>query len=76
MFSGADNEKYIVKVAGSMLKDVLVMSIDFGLSRSAEFGIYKQSRRETPIPYRWTAPEVLKYGVYSSKVNTNISHAF
>jgi hypothetical protein len=45
---------------------------DFGLSRSAEYGIYKQSSNAAPIPYRWAAPEVLQFGIYSSKVQLTL----
>jgi len=39
---------------------------DFGLSRSTVDNIYKSNDRST-IPIRWTAPEAIQYGQYSSK---------
>ena len=49
---GDVNHKSIVKIA------------DFGLSRVTEGGFY-QSENQT-IPFKWTAPEVIKHGTFSS----------
>jgi serine/threonine protein kinase len=49
---GSANHKSIVKIA------------DFGLSRVTEGGFY-QSENKT-IPFKWTAPEVIKHGTFSN----------
>jgi serine/threonine protein kinase len=49
---GDANHRAIVKIA------------DFGLSRVTEGGFY-QSENQT-IPFKWTAPEVIKHGICSS----------
>jgi serine/threonine protein kinase len=42
----------------------IVKIADFGLSRVTEGGFY-QSDKNT-IPFKWTAPEVIKHGTFSS----------
>ncbi len=41
---------------------------DFGLSRRTEEGYYTTENRTLPV--KWCSPEVLQYGKFSSKVNT------
>jgi len=52
LVTGVEN-KFSVKVA------------DFGLSRLTESGFYKTDDRTLPV--KWCAPEVLRYGEYSTK---------
>ncbi|NWR36349.1 FES kinase, partial [Tachuris rubrigastra] len=40
---------------------------DFGMSREEEDGIYASTGGMKQIPVKWTAPEALKYGRYSSE---------
>jgi serine/threonine protein kinase len=49
---GDAHHKCIVKIA------------DFGLSRVSEGGFYQSDKKS--ISFKWTAPEVIKYGRYSS----------
>jgi serine/threonine protein kinase len=49
---GDAHHKSIVKIA------------DFGLSRVTEAGFYKSENGT--IPFKWTAPEVIKHGTFSS----------
>ncbi len=41
---------------------------DFGLSRKTEEGYYTSESKTMPV--KWCSPEVLRYGKYSTKVNT------
>ncbi|XP_006905343.1 tyrosine-protein kinase Fes/Fps isoform X3 [Pteropus alecto] len=47
-------------------KNVLKIS-DFGMSREEEDGIYAASGGLRQVPVKWTAPEALNYGRYSSE---------
>ncbi|KAM6388171.1 tyrosine-protein kinase Fes/Fps isoform 2-T2 [Pluvialis apricaria] len=47
-------------------KNVLKIS-DFGMSREEEDGIYASTGGMKQIPVKWTAPEALNYGRYSSE---------
>uniref|UniRef100_A0A2K6GYN7 Tyrosine-protein kinase n=1 Tax=Propithecus coquereli TaxID=379532 RepID=A0A2K6GYN7_PROCO len=47
-------------------KNVLKIS-DFGMSREEADGIYAASGGLRPVPVKWTAPEALNYGRYSSE---------
>nr|P00542.1 RecName: Full=Tyrosine-protein kinase transforming protein Fes [Gardner-Arnstein feline sarcoma virus] len=47
-------------------KNVLKIS-DFGMSREAADGIYAASGGLRQVPVKWTAPEALNYGRYSSE---------
>ena len=56
-----EQEKFTVKVS------------DFGLSRQIKEEGFYMKIENTGIPVRWTAPEVLEKGIYSSKVSKTIS---
>ncbi|XP_059679820.1 tyrosine-protein kinase Fes/Fps isoform X3 [Gavia stellata] len=47
-------------------KNILKIS-DFGMSREEEDGIYASTGGMKQIPVKWTAPEALNYGRYSSE---------
>ncbi|KAM4675745.1 tyrosine-protein kinase Fes/Fps [Discoglossus pictus] len=47
-------------------KNVLKIS-DFGMSREEEDGVYSSTGGMKQIPVKWTAPEALNYGRYSSE---------
>ncbi|NXS90813.1 FES kinase, partial [Jacana jacana] len=47
-------------------KNVLKIS-DFGMSREEEDGVYASTGGMKQIPVKWTAPEALNYGRYSSE---------
>ncbi|XP_075431596.1 tyrosine-protein kinase Fes/Fps [Ascaphus truei] len=47
-------------------KNVLKIS-DFGMSREEEGGVYSSTGGMKQIPVKWTAPEALNYGTYSSE---------
>nr|KAF6409818.1 FES proto-oncogene, tyrosine kinase [Rousettus aegyptiacus] len=47
-------------------KNILKIS-DFGMSREEEDGIYAASGGLRQVPVKWTAPEALNYGRYSSE---------
>ncbi|XP_053573692.1 tyrosine-protein kinase Fes/Fps [Bombina bombina] len=47
-------------------KNVLKIS-DFGMSREQEDGVYSSTGGMKQIPVKWTAPEALNYGRYSSE---------
>ncbi|XP_066491171.1 tyrosine-protein kinase Fes/Fps [Tiliqua scincoides] len=47
-------------------KNVLKIS-DFGMSREREDGVYSSTGGLKQIPVKWTAPEALSYGRYSSE---------
>ncbi|XP_041444188.1 tyrosine-protein kinase Fes/Fps [Xenopus laevis] len=47
-------------------KNVLKIS-DFGMSREEEDGVYSSTGGMKQIPIKWTAPEALNYGRYSSE---------
>ncbi|KFQ87909.1 hypothetical protein N337_09838, partial [Phoenicopterus ruber ruber] len=47
-------------------KNTLKIS-DFGMSREEEDGIYASTGGMKQIPVKWTAPEALNYGRYSSE---------
>ncbi|XP_053320359.1 tyrosine-protein kinase Fes/Fps [Spea bombifrons] len=47
-------------------KNILKIS-DFGMSREEEDGVYSSTGGMKQIPVKWTAPEALNYGRYSSE---------
>ncbi|KAM8974441.1 tyrosine-protein kinase Fes/Fps isoform 2-T2 [Pelodytes ibericus] len=49
-------------------KNVLKIS-DFGMSREEEDGVYSATGGMKQIPVKWTAPEALNYGRYSSETD-------
>lgn len=50
-----DEHKYFVKVS------------DFGMSRITDTGYYKTDDKTMPV--KWTAPEALEYGRFTSKAD-------
>lgn len=53
---------------------IIVKIADFGLSKLTETGFY-QSESKT-IPYKWVAPEVIKFGTFSVKSDVSLMNSF
>lgn len=61
-----------VKLTGlclNMIPSDLINLLDFGLSRSADSGLYEATTNR-PMPIKWMAPESIKYGNFTSSTDT------